>query len=60
MKCYGDWRVMVCDVIFRELRFLDRHTTLLSELNRKPDLVELAVNGNSPNGCVAQVWRVSR
>ena len=29
--------------------FLDSHTNLLSELCRKPNLGELAVNGNSPN-----------
>ena len=33
MESYGEWRVTVYDVIFVELRFLDSHTTELSELN---------------------------
>ena len=49
MESYGEWRGTVYDVIFVELRFLDSHTTELSELNWKPNLGELAVNGNSPN-----------
>ena len=32
-----------------ELRFLDSHTAKLSELYRKTNLGELALNGNSPN-----------
>ena len=49
MESNDEWRVTVYDVIFAELRFLDSHTTKLSELNRKPNLGELAVNSNSPN-----------
>ena len=45
MECYGEWRVMAYDVIFRELKFLDSHTIKLSELYRKTNLGELAVNG---------------
>ena len=58
MESYGEWRVTVC-VIFGELRFLDSHTTQLSELYQKPNVGELAVNGNSPNCYVAKIWRVS-
>ena len=58
------WRVTVTvtvyDIIFGELTFLDSHTTELSELYRKSNLGELAVNGNSPNGQVTKIWRVSR
>ena len=49
MESYGEWRVTVYDVIFGELRFLDSHITELSKSNQKPNLGELAVNGNSPN-----------
>ena len=49
MESYGEWRVMVYDEIFGELRFLDSHTTRLSKINWKSNLGELAVNGNSPN-----------
>ena len=47
----GEWRVTVYGVLFGELRLLDSHTTQLSELYWKPNLGELAVNGNgnSPN-----------
>ena len=38
MEIYGEWRVTVYDVKFGELRFLDGHTTKLSELYRKPSL----------------------
>ena len=31
------------------VKFLDSHTILLSELYRKTNLAELAVNNNSPN-----------
>ena len=40
MESYGEWRVMVYDVIFGELRFLDSHTTKLIELYRKSNLGE--------------------
>ena len=60
MESYGECRVTVYDVRFGELRFLDSHTTLLSELYQKPNLGELTVNVNSPNCYVAKVWRVSR
>ena len=60
MESYREWRVAVYDVMFGELRFLDSHTTELSELYQKPKLGELTVNGNSPNCYVAIVWRVSR
>ena len=49
MESYGDWRGTVYDVISGELRFLDSYTTELSELYRKPNLGELATNGNPPN-----------
>ena len=49
METYGEWRITVYDVIFGELTFLDSQTTWLSELYRKPNFGELAVNGNSPN-----------
>ena len=49
MKSYVEWKVTVYDVTFGELRFLDSHTTELSELHWKSNLGELAVNGNSPN-----------
>ena len=60
MENYKEWRVMVYDVIFGELRFLDSHTTQLSKLYQKSNLVELAVNGSSPNCYVAKIWKVSR
>ena len=44
MESYGEWRVTVYDVIFGELKFLDSHTTSLSELYRKTTLGELPVN----------------
>ena len=56
MESYGEWRVTVYDVIFGELRFLDSHTSYLSELYQKHNLGELTVNGNSPNCCVAKVF----
>ena len=43
MESCGDWIVSAYDVIF------DSQTTQLSELHREPILVELAINGNSPN-----------
>ena len=49
MESYGEWKVAVYDAIFGESRFLDSPTVWLSELDRKPNLVELAVTGNSPN-----------
>ena len=49
MESYSEWRVMVYDVIFEELRFHDSHTTWLSELYRKLGLRGLDVNCNSPN-----------
>ena len=49
MENYGEWRVTVYDVIYGELRSLESGTTQLSKLYGKPNLVELAVNGNSPN-----------
>ena len=49
MKSSGVWRVMVYDVIFGELKFLDSHTTWLSKFYQKPNLGELAVNGNPTN-----------
>ena len=49
MESYGEWRVTVYDVIFAELTFLDSHTIWLSELYRKPNFGELAVNGNYTN-----------
>ena len=60
MDSYREWRVTVYDVIFGELRFFDSHSTQLTELYRKPNLRELAVNGNSPNCQVAKIWKVSR
>ena len=43
MESYsGGLRVTVYDVIFKGLRFFISHT-------KKPNLGELAVNGNSPN-----------
>ena len=49
MESYGEWGVTAYDVIFGELKFFDSHTIYLSELYRKTNLGELAVNGNSPN-----------
>ena len=49
MESYGEWRVTVYDVILGELMVLDSRTTELSKLYRKPNLRELAVNGNPPN-----------
>ena len=49
MESYDEWRVTVHNVMFGELRYLDSHTTELSELYRKPNLGELTVNGNSPD-----------
>ena len=49
MGSYGEWRVTVYDVTFGEFEFLNSDTTYLSELYWKPNLGELAVNGNSPN-----------
>ena len=49
MESYRAWKVRVYDVIFGELNFLDSHNIQLSELYRKTNLGELAVNGNSPN-----------
>ena len=50
MESYGEWRVTLYDVIFGELRFLEFLVFLeLSELDRKPNLGELDVNGNSPD-----------
>ena len=46
MESCGEWIVTVYDVIFGE--FLDSLTAYLSELYRKSNLGELAVNGNSP------------
>ena len=60
MESYSEWRVTVYDVIFGELKFLDSHTTYLSELYQKSSLGELTVNGNSPDCYVAKIWRVSR
>ena len=60
MKSYGEWRVTNYDVIFGELKFLDSHTTQLSELNQKPNLGQFAFNGNPPNCYVAEIWRVNR
>ena len=59
MESYGEWRVTVYDVIFEELRFLDSHTTQLSELYQKPNFGELTINGNFPNCYAAKVWRVN-
>ena len=49
MESYGEWKVTIYDVIFGELRFLE-----------KPNLRELTVHSNSQNYYVAKVWRVSR
>ena len=49
MEIYGDRRVTVYNVMSGELSFLDSHTTYLFELYRKPNLGELAVNGDFPN-----------
>ena len=55
MESYSEWRVTVYDVIFGELKFLDSHTTYLSELYQKPSLEELTVNSNSPDCYVAKI-----
>ena len=47
MESYGAWRVRVYDVIFGELNFLDSRNIQLSELYRKTNLGESAVNGIS-------------
>ena len=60
MESYGEWRVTVYDVTFGELKFFDSHATQLSELYRKPNFGELAVNSNSPIFSVVRLWRVSR
>ena len=59
MASYGEWRVMVYDVIFGGITFLDSHTTSLSELYQKPNFGELAVNSDSPMFSVVKLWRVS-
>ena len=60
MESYREWRVTAYDVIFGDFRFLDSHTTYLSKRYRKPNLGELAVNGNSPVFRVVNLGRVSR
>ena len=60
MESYRAWKVRVYDVIFGELNFLDSHNIQLSELYRKTNLGELAVNTNSPIFSVVKLWIVSR
>ena len=56
MVSYGEWRVTVYHVKFGELRFLDSYTIEPSELYRKPNLGQLAVNSNSPIFSVVELW----